>query len=110
MAARRPFRVRPFAWRTLQQTLEGVRDLRDISSIVADLDDRGRGVPVLLRHYAALGGEILDFNVDRHFANAVDGLLVVDVTCMPRPMLDRLMGRDGASAYLQYHSPALMTA
>ncbi len=110
VSARRPFRVRQSASRPLQQMMEGVRDLRDVSSLAADLDDRGRGVPVLLRHYAALGGVILDFNLDPLFSNALDGLVVVDVPCMGRPMLDRLMGRREAAAYLQYHSPALMTA
>lgn len=60
----------------------------------------GKGVPILLKQYVKLGGKLLGFNVDPHFSDALDGLVLVDLRETERDILDRYMGKDGAAAFL----------
>jgi hypothetical protein len=50
----------------------------------------------------------LAFNVDKKFANALDGLILVDLTRTDPRMLSRYLGDDGAKRFLLEHAkPAL---
>ena len=40
-------------------------DLEEMSSSISEIEGDGKGVPVLLRQYLKIGGELLAFNVDR---------------------------------------------
>jgi putative hemolysin len=78
-------------------------DLDELSEVVADIEPDHRGLPVLLRHYLNLGGRILEFNVDRSFSNALDGLFVLDLVGLSRRQLERYMGRANAEIFLREH-------
>lgn len=78
-------------------------DAEEISALLADIEDDKKGVPVLLRHYLKLGGELLGFNLDRKFSNVLDGLILVDMLGMETKLLERYMGKDRAGAYLRFH-------
>ena len=75
-------------------------DLEDLSQVVSDIEPTGAGVPVLLRQYLKLGGKLLGFNVDPEFSNALDGLILVDLTRTEPKLLDRYLGK-GASVALR---------
>ena len=81
--ARNPFRPSP-SWLVAKSTRDLVGaadwDIEDLSTLVADVETDRKGVPVLLRQYLKLGGELVAFNVDRKFADALDGLIVVDLS------------------------------
>ncbi|MCS7044181.1 MAG: lysophospholipid acyltransferase family protein [Bryobacteraceae bacterium] len=77
-----------------------------ISELIAALEPDGKGMPVLLRQYLRLGGRVLAFNVDPHFSNALDALIVVDLLETDRPLLDRYLGREGAEQFLAFHRAA----
>ena len=62
---------------------------------------------MLLRQYLRLGGKLLGFNVDPEFSNALDGLIVVDLTRTERKLLDRYLGRDEAQHFLAAQSPTV---
>ncbi|HSO62479.1 MAG TPA: lysophospholipid acyltransferase family protein [Desulfobacterales bacterium] len=79
------------------------QDFKEVCSVIADVEFKHRDVPVLLRHYLNLGGQILAFNIDRTFGNAMDGLIVVDLTQTDRKTLQRYLGAEGAAAFLAYH-------
>jgi len=64
--------------------------LEDLSSLVADLEPDGKGVPVLLRHYLKLGARVVAFNVDPRFGNALDALIVLDLQSADPARLARL--------------------
>jgi putative hemolysin len=89
----------PFKLRTGQHV---ALDLADLSTVVADLEPDGRGVPVLLRHYLKLGGRLLGFNVDPKFSNALDGLIVVDLMKTERRLLDRYLGKAETAQFLAF--------
>jgi len=69
-----------------------VLQLDDIDSMIKDIEPDRCGLPVLLRHYVNLGGRILAFNQDAHFASAVDGLLLIDLLNADVRRLDRFLG------------------
>ncbi len=62
-----------------------------------------KGVPVLFKHYAKLGGRFAGFNVDPGFGDALDGLVVVDLAHTDPRFLGMYMGRDEARAFQAYH-------
>lgn len=80
-----------------------LRNLEELSEVVAELEADGKGVPVLLRQYLQLGGTVLAFNVDRAFSDVVDGLVVVDLAGLAPPVLEKYLGRDGAAAFRAVH-------
>jgi putative hemolysin len=81
----------------------GFQDFKEVCSVIADVEFKQRDVPVLLRHYLNLGGQLLAFNIDRSFGRVMDGLIVVDLTQTDRKTLQRYMGIEGAAAFLTYH-------
>lgn len=60
-----------------------------LSRTVARLE-RGPGIPVLLRQYLELGGRFAAFSVDPEFADALDGLVIVEVARVPQALRARL--------------------
>lgn len=78
-------------------------DVDDLSQAISDLEPDRQGVPVLLRQYLNLGGQILDFNVDPRFSGVVDGLIVVDLLKLGKRLLGRYLGNEGAQAFLAWH-------
>jgi putative hemolysin len=78
------------------------RSLEDISGILQDIESSNGEIPPLLRQYLNLGGRIVTFNVDPKFNNALDGLIIVDLTLTPKRLLKFYMGEDYLK-FLQYH-------
>lgn len=103
--ARSPFKHKPCR-------LDGISawDIEELSAVVADMETDQKGVPVLLRQYLKLGGKLVGFNVDTHFANALDGLIVVDLTKTDPRVLERYMGKNEAAAFLQSWAHVAMPA
>jgi putative hemolysin len=101
--ARRPFRSRHLGC-ARDLGLTRLRDLDEVSRVLAHFEPDEKGVPVLLRHYLKLGGQILGFNRDPHFGNALDALIMVDVRGTDVRLLERYMGREHAAAFLAYHA------
>jgi putative hemolysin len=77
--------------------------MKDVERLVAEVD--GTGVPVLLRQYLKLNARLLGFNVDPAFGDALDALMVVDLTKVDRAILYRYLGRDDAERFLAFHGP-----
>ncbi|MGE9291643.1 MAG: lysophospholipid acyltransferase family protein [Puniceicoccales bacterium] len=57
----------------------GVKDIDDVSAMIAEIETDQKGVPTLLRHYVKLNARFLSFNVDADFSDVLDGLMVVDL-------------------------------
>jgi putative hemolysin len=81
-----------------------VTSLEGVASLLAAIEPDGKSVPVLVRQYLNLNARLLAFSVDPSFGDALDGLMLADLLDVPRPMLDRLMGREAAAAFLEYHA------
>lgn len=70
----------------------GLADLRLLSALVSDVEPDGRSIPVLLRQYLRLGGEMISFNVDAEFGSTLDCLVLVDLTKAPDRLITRYCG------------------
>jgi hypothetical protein len=101
---RRPFRPGGLRKWDCQGIFQILRDLNELSQPITDVETDGKGLPILLRQYAKVGGKLVGFNVDRKFSNVLDGLVVVDLRKTEPAMLERYMGRDGASRFRQMHA------
>ena len=103
-SAFRPPLLRRWDCRSMCQSL---RDLDELSQPIADIEADGKGLPILLRQYARIGGKLLAFNVDRKFSNVLDGLVVVDLRQTESAVLERYMGREAAARFRQVHAAAV---
>ena len=83
-----------------------LRDLDELSQPITDIEADGKGLPILLRQYAKIGGKLLGFNVDRKFSNVLDGLVVVDLRQTESAVLERYMGREAAVNFRKLHRVA----
>lgn len=92
----------PLRRRVLARPPEAVCDVEDLSIAVADLESAEVGIPVLLRQYLKLGGKLLAFSVDPQFSDALDGLIVVDLTKTPSKLLERYLGKAESARFLKY--------
>lgn len=103
---RRPFRsgwIRPG---DCPSTCTRLKDLDELADPIADVESDGKGVPILIKQYAKLGGRLLSFNVDRDFSNVLDGLVMVDLRQTDPAVLERYVGKDGIRAFQRYHGIA----
>lgn len=96
----RPALLRPWDCKAMCRAL---RDLDELSQPITDVEVDGKGLPILLRQYAKIGGKLLGFNVDRKFSNVLDGLMVVDLRQTEPAVLERYMGKDAAAKFRSLH-------
>jgi putative hemolysin len=103
---KRPFRSRPLSdWE--MRTIRYLLDIEEMSSSIAEIEGDGKGVPVLLRQYLKLGGELLAFNVDKSFSNVLDGLILVDLRKTDPARLETFfMGKEGLARFLERQASA----
>lgn len=99
---RRPFRA-PLKPPWQAQDLRVLGDIEMPGEVVAEIERDQKGPPVLLRQYLRLGGQLLGFNVDAGFGNALDGLIMVDLCATDVRLLGRYMGVEGARRFLEFH-------
>ena len=103
VAPRRPFRPARLRRWDCRAVCNALRDVEDLSNPIADVEIDGKGLPILLKQYAKVGGKFLGFNVDRKFSNVLDGLVVVDLRETEPTVLERYMGREGMAEFRRYH-------
>jgi putative hemolysin len=80
------------------------QDFKEVCGLIGDIEFQNKEVPVLLRHYLNLGGQLLAFNIDRSFGDVMDGLILVDLLRTDRKTLQRYMGPEGLAALLGHHA------
>ncbi len=81
----------------------------DLSDWVSQIEPDKKGIPVLLKHYLRIGGQIISFNIDPSFGDVVDGLVLVDLENADQSMLKNFMGREALDVYLKKPSPNLVS-
>lgn len=80
---------------------QGRLDLPTLSACVRALDQQGRDIPVLLKHYLKLGARFHCVGVDANFNRTPGLLLSVDMESIPEKSLRTFLAQD-AAAYLAY--------
>lgn len=101
--AKNPPRQMSLDHATVDLLRECAYDFEHMSGLVSELEEDGKAVPVLLKHYLKLNGRLIGFNVDPSFGGCLDGLIVVDLTRTDRRLLDAYLGEAGAAAFLSHH-------
>jgi putative hemolysin len=81
-----------------------VRDVKEVSDLLSEIESTQTNVPVMLRQYLKLGGKLLGFNVDKDFGEVLDGLLLVDLVETDERILERYLGKEGTKEFLKFHS------
>jgi len=100
---RRPFRpARLWRW-DYHSMCRALRDLDELAQPITDVETDGKGLPILLRQYAKVGGRMIGFNVDHKFSDTLDGLVVVDLRQTDPAVLERYMGREAVTRFWQLH-------
>jgi putative hemolysin len=83
------------------------RSIVEADALVSRLEADGKGVPVLLRQYLKLNARVIGFNVDPNFRDALDALMMVDLTMVSDTVLARYLGKETAAAFLVKHRTAI---
>ena len=79
------------------------RDLDELADPISDVELDGKGLPILIRQYAKLGGKLVGFNLDRKFSDVVDGLVIVDLRETEPQILERYMGKEDYACFRRFH-------
>jgi putative hemolysin len=81
-----------------------LRDLDQLAEPISDVEEDGKGLPILLRQYAKVGGRLVGFNLDRKFSDVVDGLVIVDLRQTEPAVLERYMGKELYAGFRRFHN------
>ena len=103
---RLPFRTSLLRRWDCRSMCRALHDIEELSQPITDVEADGKGLPILLRQYAKIGGKLVGFNVDRKFFNVLDGLVVVDLRQTDPAVLNRYMGREAAARFRRIHGLA----
>jgi putative hemolysin len=79
------------------------QSIDEANRLVTRAETDGKGVPVLLRQYLKLNARLLGFSVDPAFGDALDALMMVDLTRVDPAILCRYFGRHEAIQFLARH-------
>lgn len=88
-------------------TTHPTESIDDVSMLVSEIEDDGKRVPVLIKHYLKLNGQFIAFNIDRDFSDAIDGLVVVDLIQTDPKILQQFMGKAGYASYIRNYGKAI---
>jgi putative hemolysin len=80
-----------------------LRDPEELAEPISDIEEDGKGLPILLKQYAKVGGRLVGFNLDRKFSDVVDGLVIVDLRQTDPSVLARYMGKEGYAGFRRFH-------
>ena len=88
------------------------QSIDEVNRLVEQAEADGKGMPVLLRQYLKLNARLIGFNVDPAFGEALDALMIVDLTTVDSAILNRYLGRFDARQFRTFHqkSPAAHAA
>ena len=64
--------------------------LKDLEKFMATIEPAHIKIPVLLKQYTKLNARFISFNLDPNFSDALDGLMLLDLTLLPPEMLELL--------------------
>ena len=103
---RTPFRAPKLRGWDCRAVCAALRDLDELAEPISDLEHDGKGLPVLIKQYAKVGGKLIAFNLDRKFSDVVDGLVLVDLRQTDPTILDRYMGKAGHAGFRRFHGMA----
>ncbi|HWZ82485.1 MAG TPA: GNAT family N-acyltransferase [Terriglobales bacterium] len=100
---RTPFRTPKLRRWDCRALCDALQNLDQLGEPISDVEEDGKGVPILIRQYDKVGGKLVGFNLDRKFSDVVDGLVIVDLRQTDPPVLERYMGKEGYAGFRRFH-------
>jgi putative hemolysin len=80
-----------------------LQSVDDVSALVMGLEPDGKGVPILIKHYARMNAKLLSFGVWTDHSNAVVSFMMADLTTADPKFLRRYMGDEGYRSFMAHH-------
>ncbi|MCL2246126.1 MAG: lysophospholipid acyltransferase family protein [Lentimicrobiaceae bacterium] len=74
-------------FRFVKSYLKDVNNLELLEKLIIDLENKQRGLPVLVKRYLQLKGNVLAFNIDVDFNNCLDALMLLNLKDVPEKTL-----------------------
>jgi putative hemolysin len=74
-------------FRFVKSYLKDINSLELLDKLIIDLENKQRGLPVLVKRYLQVGAKVLAFNIDVDFNNSLDGLILLDLKNFPEKTL-----------------------
>ncbi len=102
--ARTPFRAPKLRRWDCGALCSALRDLDELAQPISDIEEDGKGLPILIKQYEKVGGRLVGFNLDRKFSDVVDGLVIVDLRHTDPSVLERYMGKEGQLEFRRFHN------
>lgn len=87
---RNKFRIKPDKVDREVLVQASMADLKRMDRLIADVDPTETAMPVLLKKYLLLNARIIGFNRDPRFNDALDGLMVLDLSKLPERTVEDL--------------------
>jgi hypothetical protein len=103
---RNPFRLKPLSGIDRKVIRTALKDIEDVCVLISEIEEDGKTVPVLIRHYLKLNADLISFNVDNQFSKVIDGLIRVDLANTDPKLLKRFMGHAGYEGFCRHHDAA----
>lgn len=100
---RTPFRTPKLRGLDCRALCDALHNLDQLGEPISDVEEDGKGVPILIRQYDKVGGKLVGFNLDRKFSDVVDGLVIVDLRQTDPLVLERYMGKEGYARFRRFH-------
>lgn len=69
---------------------EAGESIKDLDTLISDIESSNMKLPVLLRKYLSLNAKIISFNIDPKFSDCLDGFMVLDIQTIPKEILKKL--------------------
>lgn len=76
-----------------------LESIDQVSARIAESEEDGKGIPILLKQYLKLNATLLEFNLDPAFSNCLDALILVDLHDAPPAILSRYMGKEAYAKF-----------
>jgi len=100
---RNPFKPKRILGLEKSAISRNIRSTEEVSALVSEIEEDGKGVPILIKHYLKMNATLLSFNVDPDFSNVLDGLLMSDMTTTDPKLLKLYMGEELRDKFLAFH-------
>ena len=68
--------------------LESSDTLKDLDSLISEIETSKMKVPVLLRQYMSLNAKIICFNIDPNFSDSLDGMSLKSLNIIKKGVVD----------------------
>ena len=85
--------------------LKDVNSLELLDKLIIDLENRQRGLPVLVKRYLQLRAKVLGFNIDVDFNDCLDALILLDLKNVPERTLTMLSKDMNVNVIERFNKP-----